>query len=286
MHPDSASVVWEPAAVKVAPRTSYDAKFSLPWSVAALLLDGDIAVATYDPGVGRPPRGRRAGRAGPYRRDRRRRRRRRRSPGTSGSRCATAAPSRARSTAARAARSRRCRTPTCIGKFLGNAGESARGLAGALGRLGSDPSVTAASIAAAAVLEITGAPYDRAVHGDRAGRVPVVRVQGLHVLARAAAGRARDRLRALGLGVRPAEGPPRCRRRHGCAGAHLVRQARRDPGRRGPDPGRRHPGGGERDGRRARALPAGAAGAPRDLRRRTAHGRRPSSSTGWCAARP
>ena len=55
MHPDSASVVSEPAVVKVAPRTSYDAKFSLPWSVAALLLDGDIAVATYDPGsVARP----------------------------------------------------------------------------------------------------------------------------------------------------------------------------------------------------------------------------------------
>jgi 2-methylcitrate dehydratase PrpD len=48
VHPDSASIVCEPAEVKVAPRTSYDAKFSLPWSVAAMLVDGDVTVATYD----------------------------------------------------------------------------------------------------------------------------------------------------------------------------------------------------------------------------------------------
>ncbi len=47
VHPDSAAVVCEPADVKTAPRTSYDAKFSLPWSVAALLLDGDLGVGSY-----------------------------------------------------------------------------------------------------------------------------------------------------------------------------------------------------------------------------------------------
>jgi 2-methylcitrate dehydratase PrpD len=58
VHPDSAPTVCEPVDVKVRPRTSYDAKFSLPWSVAALLVDGDVTVATYDldsvlrPGVG------------------------------------------------------------------------------------------------------------------------------------------------------------------------------------------------------------------------------------------
>lgn len=48
VHPDSAPTVCEPVAVKVRPRTSYDAKFSLPWSVAALIIDGDISVDTYD----------------------------------------------------------------------------------------------------------------------------------------------------------------------------------------------------------------------------------------------
>ena len=48
VHPDSAPTVCEPADVKVRPRTSYDAKFSLPWSVAALIVDGDISVDTYD----------------------------------------------------------------------------------------------------------------------------------------------------------------------------------------------------------------------------------------------
>jgi 2-methylcitrate dehydratase PrpD len=48
VHPDSAPTVCEPAEVKIRPRTSYDAKFSLPWSVAALIVDGDINVGTYD----------------------------------------------------------------------------------------------------------------------------------------------------------------------------------------------------------------------------------------------
>ncbi|MEV0973532.1 MmgE/PrpD family protein [Microtetraspora glauca] len=50
VHPDSASIVCEPADRKVAPRTPYDAKFSLPWSVAALLLDGEVTLGTYAPG--------------------------------------------------------------------------------------------------------------------------------------------------------------------------------------------------------------------------------------------
>jgi 2-methylcitrate dehydratase PrpD len=49
VHPDSAAIVCEPADRKLAPRTPYDAKFSLPWSVAALLLDGEVTLATYDP---------------------------------------------------------------------------------------------------------------------------------------------------------------------------------------------------------------------------------------------
>ncbi len=47
VHPDSIPVVCEPAAAKVYPRTSYDAKFSLPWTLAALLIDGAITIDTY-----------------------------------------------------------------------------------------------------------------------------------------------------------------------------------------------------------------------------------------------
>ncbi|MGI5270051.1 MmgE/PrpD family protein [Nonomuraea sp. CA-218870] len=49
VHPDSAAIVCEPAGRKLAPRTPYDAKFSLPWSVAALLLDGEVTLGTYAP---------------------------------------------------------------------------------------------------------------------------------------------------------------------------------------------------------------------------------------------
>ncbi|MGW5161154.1 MmgE/PrpD family protein, partial [Nonomuraea wenchangensis] len=49
VHPDSAAIVCEPADRKTRPRTPYDAKFSLPWSVAALLLDGEVTLATYSP---------------------------------------------------------------------------------------------------------------------------------------------------------------------------------------------------------------------------------------------
>ena len=55
VHPDSAAIVCEPADRKVRPRTPYDAKFSLPWSVAALLLDGEVTLASYEPdSVARP----------------------------------------------------------------------------------------------------------------------------------------------------------------------------------------------------------------------------------------
>ena len=48
VHPDTAPTVCEPVDRKVAPRTSYDAKFSLPWSIAALIVDGDVGVPTYE----------------------------------------------------------------------------------------------------------------------------------------------------------------------------------------------------------------------------------------------
>ncbi len=47
VHPDSAKIVCE--ADKVTPRTAYDAKFSLQWSLAALLTDGQVSVDTYAP---------------------------------------------------------------------------------------------------------------------------------------------------------------------------------------------------------------------------------------------
>lgn len=49
VHPDSAMIVSEPSAIKLRPRTPYDAKFSLPWSVAALLTDRAVDLATYAP---------------------------------------------------------------------------------------------------------------------------------------------------------------------------------------------------------------------------------------------
>ncbi|WP_433496488.1 MmgE/PrpD family protein [Sphaerimonospora sp. CA-214678] len=49
VHPDSAGIVCEPAERKTRPRTPYDAKFSLPWTVAALLHDGEVTLATYSP---------------------------------------------------------------------------------------------------------------------------------------------------------------------------------------------------------------------------------------------
>ncbi|GAA1765857.1 MmgE/PrpD family protein [Nocardioides hankookensis] len=53
VHPDSAAIVCTPD--KVDPRTAYDAKFSLPWSLAALLTDGEVTVDTYaSASLGRP----------------------------------------------------------------------------------------------------------------------------------------------------------------------------------------------------------------------------------------
>lgn len=47
VHPDSAKIVCLPRDEKNKPKTPYDAKFSLPWSVAALLIDGALIVDTF-----------------------------------------------------------------------------------------------------------------------------------------------------------------------------------------------------------------------------------------------
>ena len=53
MHPDSAAIVCRPGGET--PRTVYDAKFSLPWSLAALLVDGSVTLDTYTvTGIERP----------------------------------------------------------------------------------------------------------------------------------------------------------------------------------------------------------------------------------------
>ena len=49
VHPDSASVVCVADRDLVHPVGPYAAKFSLPWSVAALLVDGHVGVETYAP---------------------------------------------------------------------------------------------------------------------------------------------------------------------------------------------------------------------------------------------
>lgn len=49
VHPDSAKIVCHPRSEKNEPKTPYDAKFSLPWSVAALLVDGTLVVDTFEP---------------------------------------------------------------------------------------------------------------------------------------------------------------------------------------------------------------------------------------------
>ena len=43
----SMPIIAEPRANKVRPRTSYEAKFSLPWTAAALLIDGVVTVDTF-----------------------------------------------------------------------------------------------------------------------------------------------------------------------------------------------------------------------------------------------
>ncbi|WP_241238332.1 MmgE/PrpD family protein [Nocardioides pantholopis] len=55
VHPDSASVVCAEGRDLTRPVSPYAAKFSLPWSVAALLVDGHVGVDTYAPdNLGRP----------------------------------------------------------------------------------------------------------------------------------------------------------------------------------------------------------------------------------------
>ncbi len=55
VHRDSIPTVCEPAADKATPRTVYDAKFSLPWTVAALLVDGRVDLDTFAPeSISRP----------------------------------------------------------------------------------------------------------------------------------------------------------------------------------------------------------------------------------------
>jgi 2-methylcitrate dehydratase PrpD len=48
VHPDSAKIVCIPRSEKNTPKTAYDAKFSLPWSVAALIIDGELVVKSFD----------------------------------------------------------------------------------------------------------------------------------------------------------------------------------------------------------------------------------------------
>jgi 2-methylcitrate dehydratase PrpD len=47
--------VLEPVGAKVAPRTTYEAKFSLQYSVAAMLLHGRCGITTYAPDAIRDP---------------------------------------------------------------------------------------------------------------------------------------------------------------------------------------------------------------------------------------
>jgi 2-methylcitrate dehydratase PrpD len=53
VHPDSAPVVCDDSRDLTRPASPYAAKFSLPWSVAATVLDGDLTTRTYE-AVDRP----------------------------------------------------------------------------------------------------------------------------------------------------------------------------------------------------------------------------------------
>jgi 2-methylcitrate dehydratase PrpD len=46
---ESVPIVCEPAAAKLRPRTPYEAKFSLQWCAAAMLVDGSVGVETFEP---------------------------------------------------------------------------------------------------------------------------------------------------------------------------------------------------------------------------------------------
>jgi 2-methylcitrate dehydratase PrpD len=55
VHPDSAAVVCADGRDLTRPSSPYAAKFSLPWSVAAVLLDGGLTLETFsDAGIARP----------------------------------------------------------------------------------------------------------------------------------------------------------------------------------------------------------------------------------------
>jgi 2-methylcitrate dehydratase PrpD len=55
VHPDSAPVVCDPTRDLAHPRGSYAAKFSLPWSVAAAVVDRRVGIGTYaDSSLARP----------------------------------------------------------------------------------------------------------------------------------------------------------------------------------------------------------------------------------------
>jgi 2-methylcitrate dehydratase PrpD len=55
VHPDSAPTVCDTRRDLARPATPYAAKFSLPWSVAALVVDGEVTTGTYTPAsISRP----------------------------------------------------------------------------------------------------------------------------------------------------------------------------------------------------------------------------------------
>ncbi|WP_395103792.1 MmgE/PrpD family protein [Actinomadura sp. SCN-SB] len=55
VHPDSAPVVCDPGRDLTRPAGPYAAKFSLPWTVAALIADGNLSVRTFEPdSIARP----------------------------------------------------------------------------------------------------------------------------------------------------------------------------------------------------------------------------------------
>lgn len=55
VHPDSLAIVAGEGTGSRMPRSEYDAKFDLPWSLAALLHDGAVTVETYSPeSISRP----------------------------------------------------------------------------------------------------------------------------------------------------------------------------------------------------------------------------------------
>lgn len=62
---EAAAIVARPEAAKLRPRTPYEAKFSLQWCAAALLLDGELGVQSFAPErIGRPDVLELAGRVG------------------------------------------------------------------------------------------------------------------------------------------------------------------------------------------------------------------------------